>query len=239
FFLVSGSFAHNHAALPNIQGLETDGLLNPPDQTNSTDLTCDHRHEHHSCGDAHCEHGHGHEGVDFEHDHNVEHNHGAGHEHGAFSWENIVFILLAVITLVIIAFSSEHFLVSHLWEHVIKQHFISILVWTFGVLFFLQIFMHYVDVNAVLGQHHWAMLVTLLLALLIGVIPESGPHLIFVVMFFNGTIPFSILLANSIVQDGHGALPLLAESRKNFILMKGINIFTGLIVGLCGYFFGF
>jgi len=49
-------------------------------------------------------------------------------------------------------------------------------------------------------------------------------------MFFAGQIPFSILLANSIVQDGHGALPLLAESKKSFIYMKLINMIVGLIV---------
>jgi hypothetical protein len=77
------------------------------------------------------------------------------------------------------------------------------------------------------------------MAVLIGFIPESGPHLIFVALFFNGIIPFSILLANSIVQDGHGALPLLAESRKNFIYMKLISGAAGLITGLIGLGVGF
>lgn len=49
----------------------------------------------------------------------------------------------------------------------------------------------------------------------------------------------SILLASSIVQDGHGALPLLAESRKAFFLSKGISILLGLIVGIAGLMMGF
>ena len=83
------------------------------------------------------------------------------------------------------------------------------------------------------------LILILMIAVLIGIIPESGPHIVFITLFLNGTIPFSILLANSIVQDGHGAIPLLAESQKSFIVMKLINILVGLIVGFSGYFFGF
>lgn len=146
---------------------------------------------------------------------------------------------LALITLVIVGFSSEHFLESHLWKHVIKEHFISIFLWTFGVLLFLSILFYFVDLKTIIEQNQWALLFILFIAILIGVIPESGPHLIFVVMFFSGAIPFSILLANSIVQDGHSALPLLAESRKNFLQMKLICMVVALIVGLAGYFTGF
>ena len=75
-------------------------------------------------------------------------------------------------------------------------------------------------------------LTILIIAVLVGLIPESGPHLMFVAMFINGTIPFGILLANSIVQDGHGAIPLLAESRKSFFMMKLVNLVIGLGAGL-------
>jgi len=77
------------------------------------------------------------------------------------------------------------------------------------------------------------------LAILIGIIPESGPHIVFISLFINGTIPFSILLANSIVQEGHAGLPLLAESKRGFLWMKAISVTVGLIVGLLGYFAGF
>ena len=72
----------------------------------------------------------------------------------------------------------------------------------------------------------------LVFAVLVGIIPESGPHLVFVTLFAAGTLPFGILLASSIVQDGHGMLPMLAVSRRGFILVKLINILVGLIVGL-------
>ncbi len=50
---------------------------------------------------------------------------------------------------------------------------------------------------------------------------------------------FSILLASSIVQDGHGMLPLLAESKKGFLTVKAINMVLGAIVGIIGLLLGF
>jgi hypothetical protein len=79
----------------------------------------------------------------------------------------------------------------------------------------------------------------LVLALLIGIIPQSGPHIIFVTLFASGAIPFSVLMANSIVQDGHGAIPLLAESPRSFITMKAIKLGIGIIAGSAGLILGF
>ena len=83
------------------------------------------------------------------------------------------------------------------------------------------------------------MFTILLIAVLIGIIPQSGPHYIFVLMFAQGVIPFSILIANSIVQDGHGAIPLLAESKRSFVVVKFVNLIIGFLVGLIGIYAGF
>lgn len=80
------------------------------------------------------------------------------------------------------------------------------------------------------------MLMMLAIAVLVGIIPESGPHLIFMTMFASGTLPFAILLASSIVQDGHGMLPMLAVSRRGFIIVKLVNIVIGLLVGIAGLY---
>ncbi|MCK5368493.1 MAG: hypothetical protein KAQ62_08065, partial [Cyclobacteriaceae bacterium] len=79
----------------------------------------------------------------------------------------------------------------------------------------------------------------LIVAVLVGIIPESGPHLIFVTLFAQGTIPISILLASSVSQDGHGMLPLLAESKKGFFAVKLVNIIVALLTGIIGYLLGF
>ncbi len=81
-------------------------------------------------------------------------------------------------------------------------------------------------------------LIVLLVACLIGLIPESGPHLIFLTLYVEGSIPLSIFLASSVVQDGHGMLPLLAESRKDFFKVKSINLVVGLLVGILGLLTG-
>lgn len=225
--IFTGTFSHEHGSMPNFEQYAT---------TNTHEEA-----EHHHCH----EHGAHTEQIADSEEHFIPYYHSDRaidqhhHNHSIFSWENIVFILIAIFTLVIVAFSPEHFLQEHLWEHVIKKHFISILLWTFGTLLLLHLLYTFVDVNALLTQHRWTTLLLLFLAIIIGIIPESGPHLIFVVMYFSGTLPFSILLASSIVQDGHGALPLLAYSRRNFLLMKAINMFFALVVGLCGYFIGF
>ena len=75
------------------------------------------------------------------------------------------------------------------------------------------------------------MLWVLLIGALIGIIPESGPHLIFVMMYAQGFIPFSVLFTTSFVQDGHGMLPLLSYSIKDSVLIKAFNLAFGLAVG--------
>lgn len=227
--IVTGVFSHEHGAMPGV------------DYARHTEASC---REKHVCGSGaeepstacHGEH-HGHRGGEMSEEVEAAHHH--HHEHGVLSGENVIFLLLAAFTLAVVALSSEHFLQSHLWEHVIRHHFLSVFLWSFGVLSFLKLLYLFADVNALFASSQWAVWVLLLIAVGIGFIPESGPHLIFVIMFFSGAVPFSVLLANSIVQDGHGALPLLAQSRRNFFLMKGISMLAGLIVGAAGLLLGF
>jgi hypothetical protein len=57
-----------------------------------------------------------------------------------------------------------------------------------------------------------------------------------VTLFAQGPLPFAILLANSVVQDGHGTLPLLAVSRRAFLWLKLVNIAFGLLLGVGGLY---
>lgn len=166
--------------------------------------------------------------VEAMHDHKETHD-----SHGSI--ETILFASLAIFTLFILVRVDQHFLEEHIWEHIIKKHFLRIFLWTFGALMVIQILVLYVDITPWLQNNQ---LSVLFIAVLVGVIPESGPHLLFVTLYFNGGIPFSILLANSIVQDGHSALPLLAESKRSFFLVKGINLAIALLFGLIGYALG-
>jgi len=151
-----------------------------------------------------------------------------------WDWERITFFSGALITLFIVVTVPDHFLKEHLWGHVIKKHLPRIFLWTLGTFFFIHFIGGYLDVGSWIHDNQY---IILIIAVLMGIIPESGPHLVFITLFVNGTIPFSILIASSIVQDGHGAIPLLAESRKGFIYMKLINILVGLIIGFIGLYF--
>jgi hypothetical protein len=150
----------------------------------------------------------------------------------AESWIRGTIILVVSFSLFVVISVPEHFIKKHIWEHIVKVHTLRIFLWTFGTLLAIHFLMNYIDVNSLIASN---MLIVLLVAVLVGIIPESGPHLVFVTLFAQGSIPFSILLASSISQDGHGMLPLLAESKKGFIVVKVINVVFALIVGLIGY----
>ena len=109
-----------------------------------------------------------------------------------------------------------------------------IFAWTFGVLLLMGILLQHVDVSGWISDNTVLMI---LLATLIGMIPESGPHMIFVTLFATGVIPFPVLLASSISQDGHASIPLLAESRKSFLAAKLINAAVAIIAGLAAMMF--
>ncbi len=46
------------------------------------------------------------------------------------------------------------------------------------------------------------------------------------------TLPFAILITNSMAQDGDAGFPLLANNKRCYFIMKGINISVGIIFGL-------
>lgn len=150
------------------------------------------------------------------------------HEGFHLGWEQISFLFLTLFSLFIVATVPQHFLEEHLWQHLIRKHFLRVLLWTFGALLLVEVVTHGMHLETWINSNQNYVL---LFAVLIGIIPQSGPHLIFIALFLNGTIPFSILFVNSIVQEGHGALPLFAESKKNFFLLKLIKITVAIPLG--------
>ena len=184
-------------------------------------------HEHHH-GDASAEIGMS------EHDH-AHHDHLHEAEEAAFhidllseDWMNVLFAGLSVIMLFVLLFASDHFVDEHLWNHIVKKHLPVIFAWTFGVLLVLGIALQYIDIE------HWISdntVLMILLATAVGIIPESGPHLIFVTLYAAGVVPMPVLLASCISQDGHASIPLLAESKKSFVYAKLLNCLVALLVG--------
>ena len=145
-----------------------------------------------------------------------------------WNWIKISLLLVSSIALFIVATVPDHFLEEHLWNHVIRSHVPRIFMWTIGALLVMHFIVDQYDITGLIKQGLWWILA---ISGLVGLIPESGPHLIFVTMFAKGIVPFSVLLTSSIVQDGHGMLPLLAHSRRAFIVIKLINLIVGITLG--------
>ena len=147
---------------------------------------------------------------------------------------NVLFAGLSVIMLFVLLLGSDHFVEEHLWMHIIRKHLPTIFAWTFGVLLVVGIGLQYIDID------HWISSNTALMILLataIGIIPESGPHMIFVTLYAAGVVPFPVLLASCISQDGHSSIPLLAESKKSFAWAKLINCIVALAAGYAAMLF--
>lgn len=129
-----------------------------------------------------------------------------------------------------------HYIRKHIWEHIIKNHLWKTAMWTFGALLMVEVGLNYFNLKSFTLEYP---LLLLLIAAVMGLIPESGPHMIFVSLFASGLIPFSVLFTSAFVQDGHGMLPMLSYSIKDSILIKTFNIVFGLIFGLFIYLIGF
>ena len=143
-------------------------------------------------------------------------------------WMNILFAALSITLLVIIWKASDHFVSDNLWRHIILKHMPVIFAWTFGVLAVAGIVMSYVEIDGWISQNTALMI---LLAAAIGLIPESGPHMIFVTLYAGGIVPFPVLLASAISQDGHSSLPLLAEDKRSFAYAKLLNCLIAIAAG--------
>lgn len=153
-----------------------------------------------------------------------------------WDWKRVIFTNLSLLSLYIAAVASEHYLHEHIWDHIIKRHLFRVFMWTFGALFFVHWGLAVWNIDSFIRDK---MMWVLLIGALIGMVPESGPHLIFVMMYAQGIVPFSVLFTTSFVQDGHGMLPLLSYSIKDSVIIKIFNLSFGLAVGAVLYGMGF
>ncbi len=147
----------------------------------------------------------------------------------AWNWVRVTLVAVAALALAVVFLAQEHFLEEHLYRHVARKHLPRIFLWVLGILLALGwLEAAGLPLQEWIERHRgWA----LLAAVAVGVIPESGPHMMFVTLFAQGALPFSVLAASSVVQDGHGMLPLLAESRWEFVKVKTVTALAGLALG--------
>ncbi len=155
-----------------------------------------------------------------------------------WSWNDpgrIILITLSFVVIAVISIVSDHYLKEHIWSHIVKKHIWKIFLWTFFALLFVQIGMQYWNLGEFVSQNIGLILIA---SAFIGLIPDSGPHLIFVTMFASGLVPFSVLLTSSIVQDGHGMHPLLSYTVRDSVSIKIFNLAFGLAIGIPLYLIG-
>jgi hypothetical protein len=145
-----------------------------------------------------------------------------------WNWIKITMLGSGLFALFVAATVPDHFLEEHLWDHVLKRHLLQIFLWTFGALLLISFLGAFVNVEEWIQGNIFSVL---LVASLLGLVPQSGPHLAFVTLYAQGILPVGVLVASSIVQDGHGTLPLLAVSRSGFVRLKSINLIVGFAIG--------
>ena len=124
---------------------------------------------------------------------------------------------------------SVPFLINALFNKLLFSHSLS-------NAYLLSSLLAFWNLDAFVQQH---MLWILAIGALIGIVPESGPHLIFVMMYAQGLVPFSVLFTTSFVQDGHGMLLMISYSLKDSVLIKVFTLIFGLAIGSILFAMGF
>ena len=112
-----------------------------------------------------------------------------------WNWKKFTVLGLSTLSLFIVSTVPDHFLEEHLWNHVARKHFPRIFFWTLGTLLILHFLIDYLHLESSISEAPW---VVLFIACLVGLIPESDPHLFFVTLYAQGMIPLSILLASQL-----------------------------------------
>jgi len=155
---------------------------------------------------------------------------------GDEGWMKLTLIAIGAFSLFILATAPDHYVEHNIIDHVIFKHSWRILLWVFGSLVLLEFLVESWNIASFIERHGGIMFP---LSALVGLIPESGPHIFFTLGYARGVIPFSVLFLNSFVQDGHGLLPLFSHSFKIALLLKLLKLFYGLALGGVLYLLGF
>ena len=88
------------------------------------------------------------------------------------------------------------FIREHVYGHIIKEHIPRLFLWIFVTLTLIEFLIKNFDFASIIQGLPVSVLI--LFAALIGIIPESGPHMIFLVLYSKGLIPFSVLLVSTL-----------------------------------------
>lgn len=156
--------------------------------------------------------------------------------HEGETWFKLTLLVLWCFVLFVFATASDHYIEHHIFEHILLRHGLRVLFWVFGVILFMRFLLDYLNFSSVFEGNRALLFI---IAALVGLIPESGPHLFFSLTYSRGLIPFSVLFVNSFIQEGHGLLPLLSHSIKVALVVKLLKLLFGVTIGGIIYIMGF
>lgn len=127
--------------------------------------------------------------------------------------------------------------------HSLKETFIHnaeetafVIMWVFVALFIYELGIFFLGGEEVLAELMAKTgYMVVIVALLVGLIPGCGPHIVLATMYINGVIPFSALLTNAICNDGDALFPILAMNTKSAFWASVLGAIPALIIGTVFY----
>lgn len=134
--------------------------------------------------------------------------------------------------------TAKCFFREHFYGHIIREHVPSLFLWLFLTMVGIDIITENLDWFEIIQSIPYSRLLLLIIAALVGMIPISGPHFVFVKLYQIGAIPLSVLLVSTMSQDGHGLLPLLSYSVRDTINVQIATTIISLIVAIILFFTG-
>ena len=109
-----------------------------------------------------------------------------------WDWIRGSLLLVTTLALALVWAAPDHFLEEHLWRHVFVRRLPALFLWTTGALAATELLSSRLSLQSLPESGEWLLLGV---ACLVGLLPESGPHLVFVTPYAQGSLPLSVLLA--------------------------------------------
>lgn len=150
-------------------------------------------------------------------------------------WINLFLFVIAMSVFRVLVVASDHFIESHFMSHIFKKHFPRLFLWAVLAFTLVAVLNQNPSFEIFIEQKEW---VIVIFAILLGFVPDSGPHLLFFTLYWNGQVSLAVIVASSIVQDGHGLVPLLASSGTDFFKVKIVNSVLAVIAAIVIYELG-
>lgn len=111
----------------------------------------------------------------------------------------------------------------------VLPHALRVFEWTFFIMLVVGFASRRWDVAAWIASHP---AIGIIAAIVVGMIPQSGPHMAFVSLYAQGVLPLPVLIASCIMQEGHAGLPLLSADRAAFFRGKAIKAALALLISV-------